>query len=431
MNPIAPISLSVTSSILVLGICLYIILKGRIEWVIGAYLSIGMAGEGTILIFSIAHTYILIVTILGATIYYIFKNENGQMLPKHDQWIVLWMIFWWVWELILLIFGNSPYKSIILMSLVPRIIAPIPVILLFANNIKKVRSFAIAYMLISILSGLKIYFLNYGISLSTFLSDPTLRSYGIFFYSGKNYHWFSYPYAISLILIVVLLIENKSKYIRLIFMFSAFICIYFILLAGSRQTIFGVPVVLIFFGRWIYRYKKRNLSSKFLIYTVSSIFILLAYYLFIWAHDLIIRVNESGIGDSLDIISSRGTAWNDGINTFLRAPLFGSAFSMYGSHNLFIGTLAEQGIIGFIFLLGFLFFISKQTVGINNNKILNENLLWRMAFLCIILFGLIHSMASGSAVSVWHLYWPAAFLWHMKYSFALQGHLSQEKQHDL
>ena len=197
-----------------------------------------MAGEGTILIFSIPHFYILVATIFGAAISYISKNKNIKILPNHDPWIVPWMILWWSWELILLLFGNSPYKSIILMSLVPRIIAPIPVILLFANNIKKVRSFAIAYMLISILSGLKIYFLNYGISLSTFLSDPTLRSYGIFFYSGKNYHWFSYPYAISLILIVVLLIENKSKYIRLIFMFGILLFFFLIIITnGSAITI--------------------------------------------------------------------------------------------------------------------------------------------------------------------------------------------------
>ena len=148
------------------------------------------------------------------------------------------------------------------MSLIPRIIAPLPVILLFANNIDKVRGFVIAYILAAILSGLKIYFINYDISFSTFLSDPTLRSFGIIFYNSQNYHWFSYPFAISLILIFPLISISKSIFIKLLLFFSACLCIYFILLAGSRQTIYGGGLILIFFSWWIFKVQKRKRTFR-------------------------------------------------------------------------------------------------------------------------------------------------------------------------
>jgi len=413
MNSVAPYSLSIIPSFLVLTLCLYIIYKGRLEWGIGIYLSMGMVGEGTILVFSIAQFYVLIATILGASFSYFLNKKRGKILPKHDQWIVLWVILWWAYELVLLIFGGSPYRSILLMSLIPRIIVPIPIILLFANNLKKIRGFALAYILTTILSGLKIYFFIYGISLSDFFSDPSLRSLGIFFYTGKNYHWFSYPFAISIIFLFSLLAERKTKHIKAFLIFCTILCAYFILIAGSRQTIFGLLVVLIIQLQWILKHEKRNLAYKVVFYFLVFLFIGYGIYAFSYVADLIIRQNESGLGDALNIVNSRGTAWSDGIQAFLQNPLFGTAFNMYGSHNLFIGTLAEQGIIGFVFLIVYLIFISKQSVGLLQNR--NKFILWRIAFLSIIIFGLIHSMASGSAVSVWHLYWPVPFMWHLKY----------------
>jgi hypothetical protein len=418
VDNIAPISLSFLPSLLIFAFCIYIVYKGKVEYAIGIYLSSGMLGSGTIKIFSIPHFYVLVVLIIGSSFYYFNFYKKSKFFPRNNHWIILWIVFWFTWELILIQYGNSPYKSTILMSFVPRIIAPLPIIILFSNNIKKIYGFSKAYIITTLVLGLKIVFVNYKISLSVVLIDATFRSFGILFLNSTNYHWFSYPFAISLLLAIVLLISSQTIFNRLFYILSVLLCIYFIILSGSRQTIFGILIILIIFGIWLFRNQKSNISTILYALLGIPIFVFSVYSIYIWGIDVIVRSNEQGLLDSLDLIASRGIGWSNGIATFLRSPLAGSAFSMYGSHNLFIGTLAEQGIIGFVFLIGYLYFIKIISHGIFKQQVINEFSLLRMAFFCIILFGLIHSQASGSVVSVWHLFWPAPFLWHLKTSLS-------------
>lgn len=419
MDNIAPISLSFLSSIIVFAFCFYIVYKGKVEYAVGAYLSSGMAGSGTITILSIPHFYVLVALIFGSSFSYFKYYKKGSFFPNNYHWIISWLIIWFIWELALLFFGNSPYKSIIFMSLVPRIIFPLPFIILFSNNIKKMLGFSKAYLIIALLLGLKELFLNYNISLSMLLTDPTLTSFGIILLNSQNYHWFAYPFAISLILTIVLFINSKTYSNRLFYIFSSLLCIYFIVLSRSRQTIFGILIILVIFGIWLYRNKRNNISTKFFAFISIPVFIFSVYYIYIWGMELITRNSE---GDFISyLLSSRSRAWSDGISAFMNSPFEGSAFSMYGSHNLFIGTLAEQGIIGFVFLIGYLFFINRISQSTFKRQEITNSSLLRMAFLCIILFGLIHSQASGSVVSVWHLFWPAPFLWSLNHSFSLSN----------
>ncbi|MBC8488103.1 MAG: O-antigen ligase family protein [Bacteroidetes bacterium] len=411
-----PIILSFSQILIVLAICLYAIFKGHLEWLLGIYMAIGMAGgSGTYMFGPFAHTYVILVALFVATIVHLSKRQDIKLFPPRDKWIVPWMIMWWVWIFLLIILFKPDNKTAILMSLIPRIIAPLPIILLFADDMNKIKNFAAAYILTTLFSGWKTLFYNYGISYSFLFGDLSLRQFGIYFLSGQNYHWFSYPFAISLIMITTYYLYFKSsKIFRIILLICAMNCIYFLFLSGSRQSVGSVIIVLIIMiSRDVFYSRKLKLGS---IAILTGAIGIISLYILRVAPYLIVRTGEYGLIEAFNLVSGRLYAWTGGIKAFIGSPIWGTGFKYFGSHNLYIGTLAEQGLFGMGFLVGYLYFIFRLSQGIRVRKENNDERLWCLMFLSIIMFGLIHSMASGSVVSVWHLYWPVAFLWRLEYS---------------
>ena len=411
----APIPLSFIQILVVLGVCFYVAFKGRLEWSLGIYLAFGMGGGGTFMIGPFAHTYIILATLFLSTIVYLSKKQSIKLFPPYDKWIVPWMIMWWVWVLFLIMLFKPDNKTAILMSLIPRIIAPLPIILLFAGDKNKIKGFVVTYIFASLFNGWKAVFYNYGVS-PTFLSlDFSLRQIGIYFMTGQNYHWFSYPFAISLIMITALYMNlQERKTFRLILLICAINCVYFLFLAGSRQTIGGVTIVLVLMMLRTLKHTWR--FSYFNAFILTVAIGLIGLYLLNLAPYLIVRTGEAGLLDAFNLIRGRASAWTGGIKAFIESPFWGTGFTYFGSHNLFIGTLAEQGIFGMGFLMGYLYFIFRRSRGVWSNKRKDDWTNLRLTFLGIILFALIHSVASGSVVSVWHLYWPVAFIWGLEYS---------------
>ncbi len=110
-------------------------------------------------------------------------------------------------------------------------------------------------------------------------------------------------------------------------------------------------------------------------------------------------------------MSDRSSLWIGGWQAFLETPIWGTGFTYPYTHNMFIGSLAEQGLVGTAFLLGYFYFLARQSQVVFNGRGDDSRAIWRMTFFGIIVFGMTHGLASGSPISVRHLYWAGAMLW--------------------
>ena len=410
----------VMTFIIILG-ALYIVYTGHPEWalaiylatalwtrtiVIGIHLSITL-WKITITIGPFAHTWVFMATTVGASIVYKLKHVNNPWIPSRDRWIVPWLIIWWLWMLLLIGLFNPAEKMPLLRSLLLYVIFPLPIILLFAQDLKRIRGFAVTFLVSTLIGGWVALSME-NLSLQYVLHNPSLIESGTIRLGIINYQWFAYAFAISMIIIVALFLESTHLYQRILLLLSAIYCAYFLMVAGSRQTIAAVALVMLVYALWALT--RKGISRVHVILVVGTI-VLVGIVLYLAAPNLLVRSTETGLNEAFNIFASRGVYWKKGWQVFLGSPIWGAGFTQIYSHNFFIGTLADQGLVGMVFLIGFLVFLWKQGRGIWARGIEDKIAIWRMAFLCTALFGLIHSQASGNAISVWYLYWSGALLW--------------------
>lgn len=395
----------------VVGIlCILSIWYGRMEIPIGAYLSLTLWTR-TVMFGPIAHTWVFMAVTLAASAVYLFRTKRplGTLLPYPHRWIVIWMGLWWMWMLLGLTLFDASNKSNFIQPLLTYVIFPLPIVLLFAKDEARIRLFAVTYLITTMLNGIVSMWLL-EITLSYLASDPTLNYTNIQQLGLRNYHWFAHGFAIALILAIGLYLNSKSTLARILLISSACYCIYFLFLAGSRQSLNGGIVAGAIAILWALKYHKGAARTPAALIAATTVFI--GVTIFALAPHLVLRQDEGDYTNTFDLLGDRGALWAKGFGFFLASPLWGNGFeySVY-AHNIFISTLSDQGIIGFILLIGFLVFFVRRCRGIWKGHGPTWVATWRVCFMCIGIFGLIHSQASNDAISVWHLYWSAAFMW--------------------
>jgi hypothetical protein len=396
--------------------------RGRPEWLMGAYLSTTLWTR-TVMFGPVAHTWVLLAALGAAGVVYLtrdrkvalepslLRQRDFGLLPAHDRWIVPWMALWWGWMLLVLWQFDAYSKITYLRPLLLNIIAPLLVFWLFAGDARRLRGFAAAYVattLVGCWQALKAI----GLPISYPLSDPALSASGVIRLGLVNYHYFSHMLAIALILAVSLFLQAKRLGLSLLALGSAAMLAYFLLLVGARQSMVGVAIALALSLVWALRRSGLAAARASAVTFVTLAVGLLLYQI---APDLIVRGDEAGIEESFNVFAGRGDLWERGFQIFLTSPLWGRGFEeSLWAHNLFIGTLADQGVIGMVFFLGFLFFVAHQSRGLWKTGPITDLAIWRLAFLMIVLFALIHGQASGNTAITAHLYWPAIVLWFLR-----------------
>ena len=422
---------------LILLACLYIVRAGRADWAAGIYL--GLASWVSVIRFGpVNHIWVFLITMVGAAGVYWSKHRGRSLVPRHDAWIVPWMGLWWGW--ILLILGlslNDVHPTItmtLLISLLLYTIAPLPVFLVFATDVQRLRGFALAYLCTTMVGGgvaLSRLLSRLGIPLAYLLKDPVLSRYGrgvVHWFTDTmgiiNAHWFSYAFGVSFILIVALLQQNRRSCGYVMLIIGAAYCAYFLLITTSKQSIAAAAIVGILFVRWAARNVKGVFRLRLILLVGGVAAVAVSTYLM--RPELVLRSSGS-LTEALNIVGDRRSHWASGWDAFTRSLVWGDGFVGSASlgHNLFLSTLANQGLVGMVYLIGFLVFFGRQTRGIWAGKGTPEQALWRMAFLCVALFTLIQSQASGSADSAWPLFWSAAILWRLKET--VEKHESTER----
>ena len=403
--------------------CLYLIWKGRPDWAVGIF--VGLASWTVIIRIGAAnHLWVFLFTIAGATVVHRLRHPRAHWLPRHDRGIVLWMVVWWGWMLLILGLNDGDpvtnYETFI--SLVVYNIIPVVALTLIGSDTKTPRNFAGAYVLTVVVGGLFALsrLSDMGYSPDILLQDPLLREYGrnidhwfVYQLGILNYHQFASGFGWSIIFLLAFWQEKHRKLGYLILGLASAWCVYLLLLSDSKQVMVATLLVGLFFTIWALRRGSVLFRTRMLV--LVGIIGALGITIFLARPDLVVRSSGS-LGEALDISVQRLPFWEEGIQAFARSPLFGDGFAGTSSlgHNFFISTLANQGIVGMVFLLGFFTFFVRQIRGIWVGWGTRDQSVWRMAFFCVALSNLVSAQASGAVTSSWALFWSAAVLWWMR-----------------
>jgi hypothetical protein len=408
------IQLGALTSIGLLVLCLFLVFRGRPEIATGIYLA-GSSWCIMLKIGNIAQTWILLATVFGAAFVFYNKNNNLQ-LPKKDRWIILWVSIWWIWSLVLLFLSGTSENKSLIQAFILSTVLPFPVVLLYSRKIKSVESFSMAYILTTILGGLVL--LQYiNVNYPALMINPLAGTYGIGRLPIRNYHTFAYVYGISIIMLIALLQLTKNLLVRVLFICAIAYCLYFLYFSNSRQTILATLIVCILFLFWLF--SKKYVEIKGLKYNTKKVRMLLiiaivafmAYFLYKSSPATIFREAQGEYADTI-VGADRMESWLRVAQMTPGAYFIGTVYEAGNVHNLFLSVLANEGIFGFILLLGFLVFFFKQIRNIWSVKKINNVAIWRMAFCCIFLSTFIHSQFSGDNLSAPELFWSVIFLWY-------------------
>lgn len=410
--PLQPFQLA-----LVILLACYIVFAGRPMWALGIYLSMALWTRN-VFIGPVVHTWFWLAVIAVATLVYLHRNKLLPDIPARGRWIVPWMVLWWLWIVLLIVVHEVVGARGFYRNLLLTVCLPLPVVLLAARDIRAVRGFAVAFVATTLVGGWFALSMV-GITPDYLLRDPLLADSGIIQLGILSYHFFSRGFAISLLLAMALFFEHRARYLNLLFAACAALCVYFLFLIGSRQSLNGALVSAGIFTLWSLRGARLPRGQSVILALALAG---MALYIYQANPNLVLRDDETSIADALDVFSSRGSLWEQGWQTVLLSPLWGNGFAYTVlSHNIVIGTLSDQGAVGLVFLAGLVGFSAWLAVGAARIPSDSPYLNWCLVCASIVIFALIHSMASGAVLTVPHLYWATALLWMLS---ARAGHMA-------
>lgn len=412
------VQLNPLATVIVLFFCLFLILRRLPEIATGIYLVIPI-WIYTYKISNIAQTWILLATMFGAALLSFNKNKVIY-LPKNDLWIIPWVLFWWLWSILLLYYSGTTENFNLIKTFLAGTIFPLPIIMLFSRKTISIELFSISYILTTMIGGF-ILLGHIGYNYQILIINPLSGNYGVGRLPIYNYHSFAYPYGISIIMLVALFHLSKNHIVRITCGCSVVYCFYFLYFSGSRQTILATFIVCIIFLAWlIIRFKEDNTSYSFVKTRISlfiALIVFLLYYFFESSPITIFKGTHatklSGIQNIIES-ESRWETWSFAIQKILDSYFMGTAYEAGNTHNFFLSVLANEGIVGFILMMGFFIFFFKQVRNIWFVKLIDGVSIWRMAFFCIFLSTIIHSQFSGDNVSAPELFWSVVYLWYLK-----------------
>ncbi|WP_298815787.1 O-antigen ligase family protein [Chloroflexus sp.] len=398
---------------------LYAVWRGRPEIVLAIYLSVSLWTR-TVFVGPLAATWPLLATIVLALIRYLHVARPWSLLPNRldlttrqifptgDTWIVPWMGLWWAWALCVLLQFDLRDKMSILRPVILYIIVGSLVALMTIRDASAARRFAIAYLLTSAY-GLYAALRFIEVPLSYLLSDPGLSSLPYRNLGIREYNYFSHHLSIAFVLGLGLFLQARHLWSMMLFAAVAFWCGYGVFLTGARQSLSGAGVAAALIFVWAL---SRQGSKPWRVPLIIAAIVMAVVLIYQVAPHLVVREGESGLEESFNIFEDRGGLWEIGWNYFLASPVWGWGFEQkLWSHNLFIGTLADQGLVGMVFFLGYLIWALRRLPVVWAQTPDDDRAVWRIVFFAIFVFALVHGQASGNTMITAHLHWSLWAVW--------------------
>jgi O-antigen ligase len=286
---------------------------------LGIYLSMALWTR-TVFIGPIVHTYFWLAVIFAALVVFLHRRKLELALPKRGRWIVPWMVLWWLWIVLLIFLYKAEGSRGHYRNLVFTVCLPLPVIILAARDFSEVRAFAITFIATTLIGGWFALSMEH-ITLEYLLGDPLLKDAGVKQLGIVSYHYFARGYALSLLLSLVLFFESRRRRLNLLFVACAALCIYFLFLVGSRQSLNGALVSGGLFVLWALL--RVNLPRRQVL-LVTAALAGIALYIYQTNPNLLLRADESDLSDTIDLLGNRGDLWQRGWDTFVASPLWGN-----------------------------------------------------------------------------------------------------------
>ena len=119
------------------------------------------------------------------------------------------------------------------------------------------------------------------------------------------------------------------------------------------------------------------------------------------------------MNDAISRFGTRPEIWAEMWVVFSASPIFGSGLD-YNAHNLFLGTLVTQGLVGFVFLCGWMVFalqVLRDSYRVRVDRTIQE---WQWSMLLITGMAVLSGQISGDSTSLWHLFWPVVIAWNLQ-----------------
>ena len=404
-------------SLIVVILCMGLILRGKPQIVLGIYLAL-MIWTRVVVIFGVAHTWILLGVLVVTGMKYLRENPGELHVPFHDRWVIALFTMWFIWFFILVILFDPYVRVNIIRNWLLICLLPAPFLAIFIRDHQQVRLLAISFV-ITKLSTEILYLISTGITVQEVISDPTFGGWGAARFGIVNYHWWGIGFALSAIFLFALFITERKSLPRVLYVLCFMLSIWLLLLSRSRQSIIGTGVALVIFCIWILRGQEKLLKKH--VYQILPVLLLITILMYARSPNLFVRAYDATESVSVSTAMEKSTdvrvgLWSLGWDFFTESPIWGTGFvNTVLPHNFVIGTMADQGVVGLLFLISFLVFTFKQSAGTLKAPDRSEITIWRMCWLCVVVFVLIRGQASGAIYSLWDLYWAAAILWATRF----------------
>jgi O-antigen ligase len=322
--------------------------------------------------------------------------------------MLVWVVAWGIWIAVLAVafpFGGETLKSFLNSSGLV-LAVPVLVLSLFADDLGRLRLFALIFIATTV--GLALHAVvtwSGSLLFNLFQANEDLTwTVGYF-----NYHWFARTAAISVVLALTLLVDPalRTRWKSLLLMPALAFSVGFIVWSGSKQTLYTSLMVLPAFVVWLSRGRlgQRIVAIGTLVTVLTTVGVIFNNA------PAFIRYDSLASG----LLGDRPEIYAEMWEWFLRSPIWGNGllYVQALSHNLFLDALAAQGIIGFVFLVGFLLFVLRYARGtwFGSPSIATD--VWRMTALVMLVLSLFQAQISGSVFGSPSVYWAGVLIWRL------------------
>jgi O-antigen ligase len=398
---------SLPEILLLVIVCVLVIVNGRLEIAVGTFCAMTFWMEnvfvGTIAIFWIVAPTV----VMSGIIYWLKDGHTSFSIHPQDTDFLIWVLIWGMW-ITLLFFAFPPDNQwLTIRNLLGFTILPMIGFALIGSDIRRMPVLAYSFVGVTILSG----WLAFSSLQSPLYALLQLNGFRLNAVTTVNAITFSKPFGISVVMLYGLLLRSKLIIMRLLYIGAIVFCCFIMFLINTRQTILGTAIATLIFSLWIFR-KQRGVVRVFVLILLVG-FITAANYLF--TNTTLVDRWISGVSDG--DIGGRFWIWVDAWNVFLSSPIWGSGLDYfhagYFAHNIFLDVLAGQGLVGLVFLLGFLLHIFRYAASRWLETASSQADIWRMTALSMLILTLCHLQFSGGIIGAWDLFWFSALIWRL------------------
>jgi hypothetical protein len=408
VNGLEDIFLRGPAALMLVGALGYLVLLGKVEILLAIHLVLNQWTR-TVFFWGVPHVYVLVSAVIGSCCVAVFLGSRPRHQLVSNRWIVPWSLAWALWfGLVWWAFGNEGYEGRLALINVALVV---PVLWVSVRRGGQIRQFAVTYVGASLIGGvLAVNTALAGRPPGVLLSDPFLGAPGVFRNLSYNYHFFAAPFMVSLVFAWALARDAQKGAIRWCWAAAGAACAYILILTNSLQHLVGAFAALVFMASRV-KTSGGALSRKLQGWIWGGTVALLVFASLEVAPDVVFR-KVSG-EDTLAAVASfdvRTQIWADSWKAFLSSPVFGVGLD-FDAHNLFLGTLVNQGVVGLVFLIGWIWFVIRL---IRHTKIFGwneESRLWQESLLLIGCLALIVGQISGDVSGLWYLFWAPTMAW--------------------